>query len=1687
MAPRSSRQSRSSSSLRTRRTANRKQIRNSLRSQYETLHLEQLESRLLLASDLIYPGASTAFDYTLTVQSGGAAPVVRLAETVSDTTVVTAILSVAGDTTLNVRASDQKDVRGDRLNIDLNSLNLLNTFVANNGGSFTINFDGGLDITTGLPLPVFDDSVFLNGTGSYSIGYSLIVTSSSDITLAPGNATFTGSFTARSAATASGQGDATDPTKFIAIPDTSITMTSGRIAATNITLQSQSVVNVQINTSTALGSSVRFGTTVAMSSADIELSGTAQLAASGALVIDAVSTVNTTLQRRPQADGNAADDSTSDAAIAASIVDSDAGIHIGGTAAITAGGLATITANNTNTVITTADGLGGSADAGGTLATTVVSGDTSLLVDGTASIISTGNLLLQSRSNRTLTTTSIATPKGARDDGNAGTQTQGQQALANNDASTSDGAMRLAAAIGVSTLSGDTTAAIRGGAATGPTVRSTSGTLTLLSDASHNVTINADSTTTTGSGDGGVGVGAAINALFADSAATLSGTSTLGGSTITVDGRVTSGLSTIDAKSGRSGGSASNSDIGVAGSFAVGIHDVNASATLASDAKVTLSNNHLTLTSINNTTETTRALPLEGAGGQSLGVGASYALGVADHTTRAALDNGALVTGVNNLTLSSTAVNNVTTRAKAGAAGGVSIAGAVAHTIANEDTLATLGSGTATAVAGNLSLLADHRGIHDTQANGDSVSSGSVAIAGVFALSNVNVQTTTTTLRDLNVTGTLSMIASDGTSSSNSGTASAGGNDNEGGNADAQTSNQRNAGNTRTSNRNVSGRTARNSSTQGANPSAASSDGPVAIAASLSLNMVTSAVSATLPSGRSIVVGQTSTIRALGNVDGSANADAAAVGSGAVGIGAAAAINSITSTIDASIAGSTTLSTRGLTLEAMMRNISGDVTQTTSADATSGSGSTNVGIAGSVALNLILASSVATVQPNANLIGLNSQNINVRSENRTNARAKTKPKSGGAGDVGIGGSLALNRLDNTSTATIANSAPLVGTPVSLTIDATAAHVATTESENGAAGNVGIGAAVALSLINNQTHARLGTGAAIAFASAATIQANHSSAINTKAHATTAGSSVGVGVSVGIADANESSSATLARDLTLGAALTLTSTSNVSSIIDANASVKGNSSTGRSADNEANRQRNLTPNRGSNASLPNINDLMSSGSSSSQSNSSTNSSGVNVPASLAINLHDAINRAAIESGADVTTTGSITVSTIGHSDAITKAVGTSVTLTESSNIGAGVGLTFATFENRVNVSTGSIVKGNGVTLEAITPPGQNNDYVTWGAAAGGGRGDVGIAGSVGITYLTNFNTVETAAGSHIKSTGNMTLNAEQRVNPQTVAAGAGFSSSVAVGAAVAITNLHITTTALVLGNADAGGAMNITSRTTIAPTKVDLPLLSGAQDPTANSVAAAGGVSSGNVGVAGAVGISDYTLVTQAAIGAGSQINRAVDITALGSQSLTVRAEDLTSITSFAGSLGASFGSVGVGAGLDLNMLHKDTRAFIAAGSHVSTTTNITIAATNTDDLDSISANAGGGNSVGIAGSAAIYVLDTGARAYVDSNAAQSTTANVGGAMSVTATGNLSMNTIAASVGFGGTAGVGAGNVTLTHTDSVQAWIGNNSQITVAGGTGLTVNATSREDIVGVTASGAGAGTAAVAARLRLSC
>ncbi|MFV2069876.1 MAG: beta strand repeat-containing protein, partial [Pirellulales bacterium] len=237
-----------------------------------------------------------------------------------------------------------------------------------------------------------------------------------------------------------------------------------------------------------------------------------------------------------------------------------------------------------------------------------------------------------------------------------------------------------------------------------------------------------------------------------------------------------------------------------------------------------------------------------------------------------------------------------------------------------------------------------------------------------------------------------------------------------------------------------------------------------------------------------------------------------------------------------------------------------------------------------------------------------------------------------------------------------------------------------------------------------------------------------------------------------------------------------------------------------------------------------------------------------------------------------------------------------------------------------------------------------------------------------------------------------------------------------------------------------------------------------------------GASPGDVGVAAAVVVNIFDLTTHAYIADNANINQDASIPATASQSITVDADDNSDITSFAGALGASVGSVGVGAGLDLGKITKNTRAYIGSNAVVDAQSGVTVDADSIEDIVTLSTNLGAGNSVGVAGSASVYVMNTGTRAYVNNGG----DVDAGGNVSITATGTFEITAVAGALGFGVSAGIGAANVTLTHTDNVEAWVGDSATVSADGTTGLTISATSSEEIIGTSAAGAGAGTAAVA-------
>ena len=247
-------------------------------------------------------------------------------------------------------------------------------FVSANGGVLTINFDGGGEV-----LFLTDDFFRIQNSGS--LNYGLNIQSTGDIVMSAGSLDVSGDLTLEVTAEPLGEIHPSIPTQMVAMPSAKIDLSGGTLSAADISIEATARVDLTIASNNLLDGAISIGAAVATSVVGITIDGSTNIVASGNLTISATSDVKTTVTRAPDDDGDAGDDDrTQDAAIAASIVSSDADVEIGGSAHLTAGGAADIRATNLINVTTAADGQIGNSDAGGTVATTVLHGTTNVLL-----------------------------------------------------------------------------------------------------------------------------------------------------------------------------------------------------------------------------------------------------------------------------------------------------------------------------------------------------------------------------------------------------------------------------------------------------------------------------------------------------------------------------------------------------------------------------------------------------------------------------------------------------------------------------------------------------------------------------------------------------------------------------------------------------------------------------------------------------------------------------------------------------------------------------------------------------------------------------------------------------------------------------------------------------------------------------------------------------------------------------------------------------------------------------------------------------------------------------------------------------------------------------------------------------------------------------------------------------------
>ena len=143
------------------------------------------------------------------------------------------------------------------------------------------------------------------------------------------------------------------------------------------------------------------------------------------------------------------------------------------------------------------------------------------------------------------------------------------------------------------------------------------------------------------------------------------------------------------------------------------------------------------------------------------------------------------------------------------------------------------------------------------------------------------------------------------------------------------------------------------------------------------------------------------------------------------------------------------------------------------------------------------------------------------------------------------------------------------------------------------------------------------------------------------------------------------------------------------------------------------------------------------SASSESGSSGN--GVGVAAAVAINIVRLTNTATVTNSADLTGTGAVSVNALVSLDSKAQADGMAVNFDDnaSANVSAAVALNFASLTNTATVGNGSILTGNGITIQAVTTDSERNDYVATAFAVSGNK-----SAAVAIASVFALNVVDT---------------------------------------------------------------------------------------------------------------------------------------------------------------------------------------------------------------------------------------------------------------------------------------------------------------------------------------------------------
>ena len=1160
-----------------------------------------------------------------------------------------------------------------------------------------------------------------------------------------------------------------------------ISLNGATVNATNINLSATSTITGSITeipaTDPGLFAGIpAFAAAIANvdSSAKVVIDGGA-ISASGDLTLSAFSDVMvTSIALADPTDTNAA----VDAALSLSVVDSDAVTRItgdvagtSGAATLTVGGVLEMTALNSTDVTTTADGTTG--DSGVTLAMAFIDDTTRASIDGDVALgLATPTAInLTARSTTDSDTVANAAPQGA-----SANSPEVQQFMSERGAATPDGNLTLAGALAINDITSTTLAFIDA-----TSNISTSGALSLTSLNDSDGVATAEASTVDG-GASGDGVAVALNLANVRNDAYLGGSVAANSIAInalmntdrTGDGSTADDPDGVHSFAATATAGAGVLSVGTTGAFALNETTTTTRAQLQTDSSVNAGGGPVVLSAENVSGNTAIAQP-EGIGviGET-GVGASLAINLGDNTTRAAIEDSAVLINAGDVSLLASGDHTMTTSALAGAlATGTATAPSMALAFADNTTSARIGApdiGNTLLTTGSLQLMADHISTVTTTADG--VAAGNVAVGAALGLAVVDEDVSATTARAIDAGGPVSLSASSASSSDTNAMATAAGTPALGDNVDVTVSDLLAAFDP-------------DAGTPEAAivPAAQTIDGQVGTAAALAVNVVSSQTRAFV-SDDMTATGNQITIRSLSDTDAAATADGTAVGTAATGVGAAAAINVVADMVNEAYIGSdATVTASGVSVEALMNLDSGDNdpdgVHSFSASATAGAGALNVGKAGAFALNTTTTTTRALLQTDSS-VDTGAGPLALSAENVSANTATAQPEGIGIGDTGVGASLAINLGDNTTRAAIEDNAILINAgDVSLLADGD--HTMTTTAEAGAAGGTAIGAAIGLSVSNGDTTVVIGTGTAFSVG-ALDLDAELTSVVTTHADGAAAGPGVGVGASFGLSVTEETARAHIGRDVTTTGNADLAAHIDATSATNAVASAAG-ADPGSIAVN---------------ALITNVADFVDTGAWLTQPLevplAATPDGVLGVAGAISLNIAEAKSESTIAGGVTLNIGGALTVAATTLYDASALADSTTVS-TITGNAGAAA----------INIAlpdAAASIAGN-VTASSVNILTTVDGIASATAYSGAGASGVGVAGAFALNIGPGDSEASIAAGASVVTTlGDLVVQADNTsTNIATADATAAGFLGTGVGASMALNIASDTARAVILGSAN----------------------------------------------------------------------------------------------------------------------------------------------------------------------------------------------------------------------------------------------------------------------------------------------